>query len=81
MDSQWLKGMVVESVLVQSLVTLFLVVTVCYLSIVGEQLPSTLIEITLLVVGYWFGAKNNVTLNRSIEKVAEVFSGRCNCKE
>ena len=67
----WFQGMVVESVLVQSLVTLFLISTICYMAIANMNIPSVVIEMTLLVVGYWFGAKNNVTMNRAIEKVAD----------
>lgn len=46
-----------SSVIVQSLVTLGFVGTICYLYATGQEIPSTLIQFAGVVVGYFFGAK------------------------
>lgn len=46
-----------KSVIVQGIVTLAFVGTVCYLYATGQEVPSTLIQFTAVVVGYFFGAK------------------------
>ena len=46
-----------ESVIVQALVTLALIVTCCVIWITGKLLPPELFQVTVLVVGFWFGSK------------------------
>lgn len=46
-----------QSVIVQGTVTVAFVGTVCYLYATGQEVPSTLIQFTAVVVGYFFGAK------------------------
>jgi hypothetical protein len=46
-----------ESIIVQGLVTLCLIVTICILFATGKPVPDLLAQITLLVVGFWFGTK------------------------
>lgn len=48
-----------ESVIVQSLVTLILVVAVIYCIIVQRAVPAEVWSLLSLVVGYWFGSKSN----------------------
>jgi len=46
-----------QSVIVQSLVTLVLVGTLCYMFATGQAIPDLLGQVTLLVIGFWFGSK------------------------
>jgi multisubunit Na+/H+ antiporter MnhE subunit len=46
-----------ESVITQALVTLALIVTCCVIWITGRLLPPELFQVTVLVVGFWFGSK------------------------
>jgi 4-hydroxybenzoate polyprenyltransferase len=46
-----------ESVITQAIVTLVLIVTCCILWVTGRVLPSELFQLTVLVVGFWFGSK------------------------
>ena len=46
-----------ESVITQALVTLALIVTCCVIWITGKLLPPELFQVTVLVVGFWFGSK------------------------
>jgi len=48
-----------ESIIVQSLVTLGLTAAVCYLTIVGKEVPDALLNLTLITMGFWFGQKVN----------------------
>lgn len=66
MDKFW--QLLQESVIVQSLVTLALVITLCVMFATGQPVPDLLAQITLLVVGYWFGSKTQMILNRSKSK-------------
>jgi len=54
-----------ESVIVQSTVTLALVITLCVMFATGRPVPDLLAQITLLVIGFWFGSKTQLFLNRS----------------
>ena len=49
--------LVKSSVVVQGVVTLAFVGTLCYLYATGQEIPSTLIQFSGVVVGYFFGAK------------------------
>lgn len=57
-----------ESVIVQSTVTLALVITLCVMFATGRPVPDLLAQTTLLVIGYWFGSKTQLLLNRSMKK-------------
>lgn len=60
-----------ESVLVQSLVTLMLIGAVVYMYTSGREVPADLVNISLLVLGFWFGSKSvmPVTTN-TIQRIA-----------
>ena len=55
-----------SSVIVQSLVTLLLVATICYLYITQAEVPDGLYQLSGIVVGFWLGSKAsyNVEQNR-----------------
>jgi len=63
MDKFW--DLLRESVIVQSTVTLALVITLCVMFSTGRPVPDLLAQITLLVIGFWFGSKTQLSLNRS----------------
>lgn len=46
-----------QSVIVQALVTLALIVTCCVRWAQGLPLDPDLVKLTVLVVGFWFGSK------------------------
>jgi membrane-bound ClpP family serine protease len=46
-----------ESVIVQALITLCLVGTVCYLVATGQEVPELLSTALMLVLGFYFGSK------------------------
>jgi hypothetical protein len=66
MDKFW--ELLQESVIVQSTVTLALVITICVMFVTGRAVPDLLAQITLLVIGYWFGSKTQLLLNRGKSK-------------
>lgn len=46
-----------DSVLVQAVITLSLVWTVCYLMATGQEVPELLSTALTLVLGFYFGSK------------------------
>ena len=46
-----------QSVITQALITFALILTCCILWIGYRPLPSDLLQMTVLVVGFWFGSK------------------------
>jgi hypothetical protein len=57
-DKFW--SLVKESVIVQGIMTLMLVGTICYLCVAGREVPILLTNLVLIVVGFYFGAKSKV---------------------
>lgn len=53
-----------SSVIVQGSVTLALVGTVCYLAIVGREIPEYLVAATGLAMGYFFGSKTQQRIDK-----------------
>lgn len=66
MDKFW--DLVRESVIMQSIVTLTLVITLCVMFATERPVPDLLAQTTLLVIGFWFGSKTQLALNRSAKK-------------
>ena len=54
-----------ESVIVQSLITLILVITLCYMFATSQPIPTLLADATLLVLGFWFGSKSQQAISKS----------------
>lgn len=46
-----------ESIVVQSLITLALVLAVIYMIVTGQQIPDILASALMLVLGFYFGSK------------------------
>jgi hypothetical protein len=53
-----------ESSLVQALITLVIVVTLCYMYVQSMNIPETLTSVMLLIVGYYFGTKQQQAVNK-----------------
>lgn len=53
-----------RSVIVQSLVTLVVVATMCYLVATAQQVNEAFIGLCMTIVGYWFGSKESVAIQR-----------------
>lgn len=61
--------MFAQSIIIQSLITMALVFTLCGMWIYGvlngvsldTAIPPTLIQITMLILGFWFGQKTQVS--------------------
>lgn len=52
-----------NSIIVQSLVTLMFCAAVVYMYVTGQEVPADLINIMLLILGFWFGTKVQGTVN------------------
>jgi len=62
MDEFW--RLLEESVILQALITVVLIGTICYLYITGKDVPQPLVDMTLLILGYYFGSKTQQFINR-----------------
>ena len=65
-----------DSVIVQSLVTLILVGVDAYLAVVNAPIPDSLINATMLVLGFWFGSKMNQAGRRATKDVVKALGGK-----
>lgn len=59
MDTFW--QLLRESVLIQGTVTLGLVFACIYMVIAGQPIPEGLYNMTLLTLGFYFGAKSTIS--------------------
>jgi len=60
MDTFW--ELLKDSIIIQSLVTLILTVAITYMYVTGMMVPDTLVNLLMIVVGYWFGSKTQLYL-------------------
>lgn len=51
-----------SSVLVQAVITLVLLVVICYMYVVGQEVPDTLTSAFMAVLGFYFGSKVQTTI-------------------
>jgi len=58
-----------ESVLVQSLLTLLVVATVCGLIICQRDVPKELWMLTGTIIGYWFRSKTDHNVSQTIQSL------------
>lgn len=64
-----------ESVIVQSLITLVMIGVIAYRVVVTgtlEGIPEFWLQLTTLVVGYWFGAKGSYLSTRTNRETLDV---------
>jgi len=57
----------VDSTIIQSAITMMLVATMLYLIVVGREVPDILANLTMSVVGFWFGQKVQLGARRLAE--------------
>ena len=66
-DNFW--TLLAKSVIVSGFIVVVCMSTLAYLAIVGKPIPEVLINITLTVVGFYFGSKVGATeVTRNIDK-------------
>lgn len=53
-----------ESVIVQAVIALSTLLTILYLYITGQEVPNTLLNVFLLVMGYYFGSKTQQSITK-----------------
>lgn len=53
-----------ESVIVQALIALGVIGTICYLYATGQEVPQELVQIAMLILGFYFGTKVQQTLTK-----------------
>jgi len=57
-----------ESVLIQAITTLVLVATVSLIAIRGDTPPDWLLQILMVVVGFYFGSKTERAIQRYVSR-------------
>ncbi len=55
-----------ESTIISGFIVLSCVSVLCYLAVVGRPIPDVLVNISLTVVGYFFGTKATIRDNNLI---------------
>lgn len=50
-----------QSVIMQALLALIMVSVICYLAVMGQPIPDVLVNGTMLILGFFFGAKSAQT--------------------
>jgi len=53
-----------ESVILQAVIALLLTAVICYLYIVGKEVPEALTQALFVILGFYFGAKSAEILRR-----------------
>lgn len=56
-----------ESVITQAMITLLLVITICYLFVMGREVPALLGTLCGSVLGFWFGTKTQYQLDKRVK--------------
>ena len=57
-----------ESVIIQALMALILLCTICYLYILALPVPDTLVNAFMVILGFYFGGKTVVTATKLVAK-------------
>lgn len=71
-DNFW--GILRESILVQAIITLMCVATVCVMWIQGLTPPVGLVQIVSIVLGFYFGSKSNSAAQTTMMKAAQLIA-------
>lgn len=61
-----------ESVLIQGAITLTLVGTLAYMYVMGMDVPSELLNILLLILGFYFGGKVQGQAKRKVNEYEDL---------
>ena len=65
-----------SGVLVQGIVTLICIGVIAYLYTIGKEVPDTLVNIVLIILGFWFGSKGKADTERSTEQIVTAMRGK-----
>jgi hypothetical protein len=65
-----LYDLLLQSVLVQSLITLVLLGTICYMYLKGQAVPAELTQFLGLVLGFYFGSKSQSQAQALADRLA-----------
>lgn len=63
-----------SSVIIQGSVTLLFAVTICIMLVIQRPIPAELWAAFGVVLGYWFGTKQNYGLTTNIEMLRDAMS-------
>ena len=58
-----------QSIIIQGILALGFCAAVVYLAITGRHIPDTLVNVTMLIVGFFFGAKSTASARDLIESI------------
>jgi len=61
-------GLLRESVLVQALITLVLVVATSVMAVRGQNPPEWLVQALMLILGFYFGSKTERAVSRYVHR-------------
>lgn len=56
------------SIVVQSIITIIIILVICYLSICQREIPELLNSATLLILGYWFGSLGTTAIQAVVRQ-------------
>ena len=62
MNKFW--SLVETSVIVSGLIALVLIGSMCYLAVTQQEIPNTLSDATMVVVGFFFGKGSQLSIQR-----------------
>lgn len=60
----WFYDLLKSSVLVQALIALGTLSVILYLYATNQQVPETLVNVFLIILGFYFGSKTQQAINR-----------------
>lgn len=70
-----------ESTIIQGSVTLALILTIIYMSVMEMEIPGLLIDATMLILGFWFGSKSQQSTNATLKRIHGAFPATPIAKE
>jgi len=53
-----------ESVILQAIIALVLTGVICYLYVIGQDVPESLVQALFVILGFYFGSKSAELLRR-----------------
>jgi len=61
-----------DSVILQSLMVMMVMGSVCFLAITGKPIPEVMVNVTMLIAGFFFGAKSITAVQSATRDAMEV---------
>ena len=74
MDKFW--QLFEESVIIQASIALAMTVTVCTMVLMGKELPDTVVNALMLVLGFYFGSKSEQRVRAWQRDISTLLVGR-----